>query len=497
MRGMVKLLSILEALPPVLDPIENPQMRIRGTGEPNATVTVFVDIDADGSGADTDIGQAVVDGFGRWVVEPNQDLPTGAAFDVEAEQTDSLGNVSARTAPVSVTINLSPTSPTVDDLATTNSLRPVFTGTAAAGKSVQLLAALDPAVQPNNYVVIGTATASSQGTWSITSNQDLALAGTTQPITVQAFQDADTANPSSLQTVVIDQQASPAATIVEINDTANGFVTVSGTGAPPNARITLHGDLDGDQVAETLLGAATVNGIGDWAITPTIRLSEGSIRLEAMQMDPAGNESPVGIGAVHIDTLPPASPTISAPTSSGLSGTGEPGSVVRVRFDSDSNGVMDATLGDAIVNDEGQWFLADTTGIPPAGSVGYEVTQTDSVGNFSEATSASFSLPDDGLEITTTGSTNNQRPEIEGVGTVSIPGEQTTTVTLFADLDGDGVPEREVGRDTTNAAGAWQITPNQDFPLGNVVLHAYEEVVVQEVAGLKTQALRVHKIWGH
>ena len=94
-------------------------------------------------------------------------------------------------------------------------------------------------------------------------------------------------------------------------------------------------------------------------------------------MDPAGNESPVGIGAVHIDTLPPASPTISAPTSSGLSGTGEPGSVVRVRFDSDSNGVIDTTLGDAIVNDEGQWFLADTTGIP-AGSVGYEVTQTDS-----------------------------------------------------------------------------------------------------------------------
>ena len=30
-----------------------------------------------------------------------------------------------------------------------------------------------------NFVVIGTATASSQGTWSITSNQDLALAGTT------------------------------------------------------------------------------------------------------------------------------------------------------------------------------------------------------------------------------------------------------------------------------------------------------------------------------
>ena len=139
--GYGQVVVNLEALPPVLDPIENPQMRIRGTGEPNATVTVFVDIDADGSGADTDIGQAVVDGFGRWVVEPDQDLPTGAVFDVEAEQTDSLGNVSARTAAVSVTIDLSPTSPTIDALATTNSLRPVFTGTAAAGESVQLLAA--------------------------------------------------------------------------------------------------------------------------------------------------------------------------------------------------------------------------------------------------------------------------------------------------------------------------------------------------------------------
>ena len=46
------------------------------------------------------------------------------------------------------------------------------------------------------------------------------------------------------------------------------IVTVSGTGSPPNARITLHGDLDGDQVAETLLGVAAVDGIGDWEITP-------------------------------------------------------------------------------------------------------------------------------------------------------------------------------------------------------------------------------------
>ena len=37
-------------------------------------------------------------------------------------------------------------------------------------------------------------------------------------------------------------------------------------------------------------------------------------------------------------------------------------------------------------------FLQKPTGIPPAGSVGYEVTQTDSAGNVSEATSASFSL---------------------------------------------------------------------------------------------------------
>ena len=53
-----------------------------------------------------------------------------------------------------------------------------------------------------------------------------------------------------------------------------------------------------------------------------------------------------------------------------------------------------------------------------------------------------FSLPDDGLEITTTGSEDNQRPLIR-CGTVSIPGVQTTTVTLFADLDGDGVPKEK------------------------------------------------------
>ena len=481
--GYGQVVINLESLPPVLEPIENPQMRIRGTGEPNATVTVFVDIDADGSGADTNIGQAVVDGFGRWVVVPNQPLPTGAAFDVEAEQTDSLGNVSPRTATVSATIDLSPTSPTVDAFATTNSLRPVFTGTSAAGKSVQLLAALDPGGQPDNFVVIGTATASSQGTWSITSNQDLAPAGTTQPVTVKAFQDADTTNPSSLETVVIDQDPTSAATIVQMNATANGYVTISGTGSPPDARITLSGDLDGDQVAETLLGVATVDGIGGWEITPTIRLSEGSIRLEAVQRDPAGNESPVGIGAVRIDTLPPASPTISVPTGSGLSGTGEPECVVRLRYDSDGDNVIDTVLGDQIVSPEGKWLFADVSSLPTGARI--EVTQTDTTGNASNTVGSTYSKPAVGMRIDPASATTNVRQTIAGTATPS-DGTQQTTITLFADLDGDGVPEREVGRGITGAAGVWFITPNQDLPLGNVVLHAYEEVVVQELAGLKT-----------
>ena len=78
--------------------------------------------------------------------------------------------------------------------------------------------------------------------------------------------------------------------------------TFSGHGATPGDVIHIYDD-------GVLIGSATVDGAGNWSITPPIALDDGAHSFVATEVDPAGNEStPSAPFILIIDTAPPWGP---------------------------------------------------------------------------------------------------------------------------------------------------------------------------------------------
>jgi hypothetical protein len=160
--------------------------------------------------------------------------------------------------------------------------QPSFTGTAPASDVVKLYDAAG---------LLGTATASGSGAWSITASQ--ALAAGTYSLFATATNASGTVSANSASfALTIDTQA-PAAPVALILAAASGdgvagqtqstTPTISGSAAA-GATVSLYDN-------GALVGSGAASSAGAWSITPTTALALGTQDFTATATDAAGNVS--------------------------------------------------------------------------------------------------------------------------------------------------------------------------------------------------------------
>lgn len=256
---------------------------------------------------------------------------------------------------------------------TTQSKRPVFSGTAQANATIQIKRA---------SVTICTTVALNDGTWTCTPSED--QSDGLLSITAHDVTSALSAIISAGINVRIDTTA-PNAPVITKNDgqnpsssqayiTSNTTPLFEGT-AEANSTLNLY---DG----ATNICTATVNGSGAWSCDPSVALSDGSHDITTKATDSAGNQSSASnVAKVRIDTSTPEAPLISNPTQNQqvgakrpvFNGTGEAGSQVTVKEGS-------TTRCQATVNGGGSWSCQSNADLSD-GNHTVTALQTDEAGN--------------------------------------------------------------------------------------------------------------------
>ncbi|MFM8337068.1 MAG: Ig-like domain-containing protein, partial [Opitutaceae bacterium] len=432
---------VIDRTPPAAPSVSSASLQntsrpsLAGRNEASAAIEVYRAASLIGSGSSgTD---------GGWALTVSAPLADGE-HQLEIRAVDAAGNRSASQISVIRIDTSAPARPLFDAvLPFQNKARPEFAGTAEPGARVVL---------QEGSVEIGRATAGADGTWRVTAGADLAdgrhsvsaiaidEAGNRSPVTAAVSYEIDTVPP-----------AAPA--FSSTREYASARPVISGTGEVGVMVQLRRGTL--------LLGSASVDEAGQWAITLSIPLWRGSHSFVASTRDPAGNTSLTSTSATFTITLPaPASPTILASASTNsrrpeILGVAEPGGTVRI-FD---GGVL---LGSAPVSGTGTWSFIPVADLSPGTRV-LSATVTDSGGAVS-AVSAEARLE---IDVTAPAAPTIDALPATRVPSVPITGnaEAGTEVSVF---DGGVL----LGRVTATAGGRWTFVPPAEFSEGSHPLTA-------------------------
>ncbi len=346
---------------------------LTGTAEALAAITLFVGSKVVGTGTAT--------ADGTWTI--TTDALADGAHPIRARATDAAGNISALSDALSIVIDTTVAPAGRPDLVaasdsgvsntdnTTRVATPVFQGRAEAGATVTLF---------DSGTAIGSGKAGADLNWSIKSAA-LAdgmhsiravvtdLAGNATLLSDALVVTVDTlapATPASLRLLAAsDSGVSPIDLLTNVVTT-----TLRGTGEA-GTTVTL---FDGS----TVVGSAKVSAAGVWSIKTTA-LADGVHRLGARATDVAGNVGALSARlAVTIDTTGPSAPTVTAATTTTVSGMAEAASRVSIV----EGGIE---IGSTTSSATGLWSL------PIALSPGLHtvtVTATDRAGNVGSALAA-------------------------------------------------------------------------------------------------------------
>ncbi|GJD92176.1 hypothetical protein BHAOGJBA_5729 [Methylobacterium hispanicum] len=418
---------------------------ITGTAEVGATVTI--------ANNGTVLGTAIADANGAFSFTPAAPLPD-ETLSLTATAADALGNVSAASSPVTLTIDTSP--PAAPDLAAlpdaTNDTTPLITGTAEAGTTVTLL---------NNGVPIGTALADADGRFSLTPGTP--LTGGANSLTATATDAAgNTGTASSPVTLTVDLLAPGAPVLTAFpNPTNDTTPTITGA-AEAGATVTIASN-------GTTLGTVVAGTDGAFSFTPTTALAEGANSLTATATDAAGNVSLAAQTPLRVDLTPPPAPAVDPlPATTGdttptITGTAKAGATVTVL-----NG--NVVLGTVVAGAGGAFSFTPTTPLP-VGTASLTATATDVAGNTGPASAtivleitpppvAGDTTPPDAPVLTAfPNPTNESQPAITGTA------EAGATVTIASN-------GAEIGSVVAGPSGTFSFTPTTSLPEGANTLTA-------------------------
>lgn len=358
-------------------------LTLKGTGAANATITVF-----DGN---TQVGSVKADASGNWSLTTAA-LKDGAhSFTATASTSSTAAAAAAATASptsavLAVTIDTTaPTAPVLKANSVVDTNHVLLSGTAEAGSSITVY---------DGSTLVGTGTAGTNGSWSITTNS---LSNGTHTLTATATDVAGNASAAS-QSVkpVISTPTPPSPTAPKIASFSNDSGTV-GDNITNDNTLTLKGTAVANATVKvfdgtTQVGSIKADGNGNWSVT-TAALNDGDHHFTATGTDASGKASAASAALdVKIDTHAPVAPSVGLYTQGGsavsgttalddliVKGTAEANSKVAI-FDGAKQ------IGTATAGNSGSWSY--DTGHLDDGSHSFTAKAIDVAGNTSGSSTA-------------------------------------------------------------------------------------------------------------
>lgn len=400
---------------PIINPIEEGDTVITGTGEPGDEVTVYFD---DGKNNSV-IGYATVEADGTWTVDAGHvRLVDGDV--VSAVQTRD--GVTSDKDTVSVKAREVIDKPVINDIVEGDT---VITGTGKPGATVTVT--YDDGTPIGQPVKVNA-----DGTWSVNASHVNLKAGDK----IQAVQsDGDKVSDPANQTVKAREELNPPV----INDIMEGDTVITGTGKP-GATVTV--TLPNGEKSKPV----TVDAEGNWTLDVSGTDLKAGDKVTAVQAE-GDNVSEETTQTVQARTDKPGLDTVTAgdPT---ISGTGVPGATVTVT-------VGGKELPPVTVDEDGNWTV-DTSGVTL--NPDDEVTATQTVdGNTSEAATTTVQpkksdVPAPGMDAV--------KP---GAKIIKGSGKTGNTITVVkVDANGKITP---IGTATVDEFGDWSVNVPDDVVL--------------------------------
>ena len=461
---------------------------LKGTGEAGATVEIFdsaaVVAETNASGK---IGSTVVNADGTWSFQATGIV--SGSHTITTQQTDLAGNKSAPSNAYTFMVDSGVMGTPVLDAASdsgtvgdgiTRVSTPTLKGTTLTS---------DGAVDIfDNGNKIATVTATGTN-WTYTPSSSLQSGSHSITAT-----DVAASKSSGVLSLSIDTAAAAPVitTLSAAQANTKSAPVITGT-AEAGATVTLTATPVGDGDVQTF--TAVANASGSWSLNTgvtsganTALVANKAYTVRASQTDTAGNTSAASAAQTfNYDTVAVAPSINAVPASTAstltLSGSGEAGATVRV-FDTFNGGT--ASLGTAVVNNQGQWsFVAN--GLAD-GAHSFKAEQTDLAGNLSAQTTALSSAGEGATTVTVNSSalsaavlavTSDSGTLGDGITRVTTPGlsgqaAANAGVKVYDTFNG---VETLVGTATANASGAWSISA-----LTSTLGEGNHSLVVKELA---------------
>ncbi|SFC61201.1 Ig-like domain-containing protein [Massilia yuzhufengensis] len=347
----------------------------------------------------------------------------------------------------------------------TNDATPTLTGTAEGRAWVALY---------EGETLLGETRAASNGSWSITVDSGKSLADGARNLTVvQTDRAGNTSAGSAALALSIDTIAPAPAAPVLVAGSDSGS---AGDGITNDNSPTLSGVVEANATVElfdgtTSLGTTIASGSGAWSMTlgSSTALADGVHTITVQQTDIAGNIS-VASDALEL-TIDTSAPNAAlAPVLLTSDGTPSPDGITRNEArlggsGAEANGQVKimlgaATVGDGSADGNGNWTATFTSALAD-GLHSFTVHQVDAAGNLGAGSAISFTVDrtapastastplldaaSDTGSSSSDGITKDVTPLFSGTAAAA-----STTLVLYAGT-------REIGRTTTDGAGAWSI----------------------------------------
>ncbi|MGJ5912535.1 Ig-like domain-containing protein [Staphylococcus equorum] len=329
---------------PTMNEVTSENTQVTGTGEPGSMITVKF---PDGS-----VVTGVADNQGNYAIDLPIDKKLNGNEELVVTSTDGAGNVSAETR-VTVKDTTAPDAPTVNEVTSEGTQ---VTGTGEPGSTITVKF-------PDGSVVTGVA--DDKGNYAIDLPIDKKLKGN-EELVVTSTDGAG--NVSREAKVKVKDTTAPAAPTV--NEVTSESTQVTGTGEPGSTIIVKFPD------GSVITG--TVDNQGNYVIDlPADKQINGNEELVVTSTDSSGNVSREAKVTVK-DTTAPAAPTVNEVTSGDtqLTGTGEPGSTITVKF-------PDGSVVTGTVDNQGNYVIDLPVDKKLNGNEELVVTSTDQSGNVS------------------------------------------------------------------------------------------------------------------
>ncbi|MGO1997333.1 MAG: Ig-like domain-containing protein [Staphylococcus equorum] len=329
---------------PMVNEVTSESTQVTGTGEPGSTITVKF---PDGS-----VVTSTADNQGNYAIDLPIDKKLNGNEELVVTSTDGAGNVSAETK-ITVKDVTAPVAPMVNEVTSEGTQ---VTGTGEAGSTITVKF-------PDGNTVTGTA--DDQGNYAIDIPTNVDLVGN-EELVVTSTDGAGNVSPETR--VTVKDTTAPVAPMV--NEVTSEGTQVTGTGEV-GSTITV-------KFPDGSVATGTADNQGNYVIDIPKNIDlVGNEELVVTSTDGAGNVSSETKVTVT-DATAPAVPTINEVTSedSQVSGTGEPGSTITVKF-------PDGSVVTGVADDKGNYAIDLPIDKKLKGNEELVVTSTDGAGNVS------------------------------------------------------------------------------------------------------------------